>query len=78
MASPPAMNGVMVPAVRSSRAVLPSFAMAAFSWSSFAPVTVLSAVTTTWCAAVSTPHDVPGIAADRSSAAMDAWSVVAL
>src|SRR4029450_11508301 len=70
MALPPEMNLLSVPAVRSRRAAPPSLATTAWRAASCAPLTVLSAVTRTWLALTSTPHEVPGVEPVRSSVAV--------
>src|SRR3954453_15980853 len=61
MASPPEMNGENVPATVSNRAALPSDATVDMMAASLAPVTVLSALTTTWLLTGSTAYAVPAV-----------------
>jgi hypothetical protein len=70
MASPPRVNFWNFPATRSVRTAAPCLAAAAFTFVSFAPVTVLSMLRTTWLDAGSTAQAVPGTVASRLSAAM--------
>ncbi len=69
MAWPPAIFLVKVPETCSSVAFEPRSATAAFTLASFAPVTVLSTVTSTLFVAGSMPYDVPGSLTDSSSVA---------
>src|SRR6266536_1605000 len=77
MASPPEIRVLSVPGVDSTRTLSPSRATTALSWSSFAPVTVPSTVTTTWLVVGSTAQAVPGMLADCCSSPVAAVSWVA-
>src|SRR4051794_8310563 len=61
MASPPEMNVDSVPGTDRRAAALPRAATVALTAASVAPVTVLSAVTTTWSLTGSTANAVPGV-----------------
>src|SRR5437588_8636463 len=74
MASPPEIRVESLPSTCLTRAAAPRAFTALFSLASFAPVTVLSAETTTWFVFGSTAQAVPGILAVRSSVVVAAAS----